>query len=159
MLAIASLAVIAAMPAWRWVLWAPALLPEAYHITTEEFLSKVNNMNVTHSTGELTEDGLPLIHPPPGDIYLTAQRFRFTPMLELEVGRTYRLHVATTDGTHGFTFPLADINTLLVQGQAVVIPLVPTQCGHYTIQCSEYCGLGHDRMKGWVRVIDSSGKH
>lgn len=152
MLATATLALVVIMPAWRWV-WAPVPLPETYPVTAEAFLTRVDAMTAAYATGEQTADGLAVVHPPPGDIYLAAQRFRFTPVLELEAGRTYHLHVTTVDDVHGFTFPLANIDLLLVPDLAVVVHLAPIADGRYTIQCSEYCGLDHSRMKGWVRVV------
>ena len=149
-LVMATLALVSVMPAWRWV-WSPELRPVPYEITAESFLTKLDSMIALYSTGDLIEE-IPVVHPPPGDIYLTAQRFRFFPALELEKGRTYRLHVAAIDSVHGFTFPLAQADLLLVPGSATVVALTPGVIGCYAMQCSEYCGLGHNRMKGWVLV-------
>ncbi len=146
----ATLTLVSVMPAWRWV-WSPEPRPVTYKITAASFLTQLDSMIATYWTGDLIED-IPLVHPPPGDIYLAAQRFRFFPVLELEMGRTYRLHLATTDSVHGFTFPLAQADLLLVPGSAAVVTLTPGVSGRYALQCSEYCGLEHSRMKGWVFV-------
>ncbi|KAF0144595.1 MAG: cytochrome c oxidase subunit II [Rhodospirillaceae bacterium] len=149
-LTVATLALVVAMPAWRWIGTPPPAF-EAYPVTTDVFLAQVDAMISAHATGAESE-GLPVVHPPPGDLYLAVQRFRFMPVLELEAGHAYRLHVATVDGVHGFNFPLAGADLLLVPGRAAVMSLTPTTRGYYAMQCSEYCGLDHNRMKGWVRV-------
>ncbi|VBB68726.1 Heme/copper-type cytochrome/quinol oxidase, subunit 2 [invertebrate metagenome] len=146
----ATLTLVSVMPAWRWI-WNPEPFAETYPVTVESFLTRMDAMVARHGTGELLEN-TPVVHPPPGDIFLCAQRFRFFPMLELEVGHTYRLHVTTIDVVHGVYFPLTERNLLLLPGYAVVMTLKPVAAGHYVMQCSEYCGLDHSRMKGWVLV-------
>ncbi|KAF0116412.1 MAG: cytochrome c oxidase subunit II [Rhodospirillaceae bacterium] len=148
---VATFLLVAAMPAWWWPEGAlPA--PETSPLATETFLERVDAMTAAHATGERAGD-IPVVHPPGGDVYLAAQRFLFTPALELEAGQTYRLHVAAVDGMHGFNFPLADADTMLIPGWETVMTLTPVAKGHYALQCNEYCGLEHSRMMGWVRVV------
>lgn len=147
-----ALALLALMPAWRWM--ATSLpQPESYALPTADFVAKLDAMISRYGTGEKTEDGGTVVRPPPGDIYLSASRWRFDPMLELEVNKTYRLHVASVDVLHGFNFPLGGADLLLEPGKVFVMTVKAAHPGPYAMQCSEYCGLNHSRMKGLVRVI------
>ncbi|MBF0092915.1 MAG: quinol oxidase [Alphaproteobacteria bacterium] len=154
LLVAAAVVLLALMPAWRWMA-RPLPPPEGYAISAEAFSAKVDAMTARHATGEKTEDGGTVVRPPPGDVYLLASRWRFDPALELEVGRTYRLHVATADVTHGFNFPLGGADFLLVPGHAYVVTLTPAHPGDFAMQCSEYCGQSHSRMKSQVRIVPS----
>lgn len=144
---------VTAMPAWRWM-WIPLPVPEMYQITAKAFLTNADAMIVAYATGEHVEK-IPVIHPPPGDIYLVVQRFSFTPVLELESSSTYRLHVAAIDCVHSVINvpPAINTNYLLIPGYATVIHLTSLPTGsRYVVQCNEYCGLGHNYMRGWILV-------
>lgn len=146
----AAVALFAAMPAWRWIV-APPPAVERHPISAEAFAARVDAMVAAHTVGT-TDDGVAVVRPPPGDIYLVARRWRFEPAFELDVGRTYRLHVTSADVMHGFNFPLGDADLLVMPGEDVVVSVSPTQSGRFAMQCSEYCGLEHSRMKAWVTV-------
>ncbi len=56
-------------------------------------------------------DGRSFVHPPAGsDVYLIARLWQWWPMLELEEGKTYRLHLASMDWLHGFSLQPENIN-------------------------------------------------
>ncbi|MBF0562370.1 MAG: hypothetical protein HQL37_10185 [Alphaproteobacteria bacterium] len=147
----AALALFAAMPIWHRVAESPEA-ESRQTISARDFSTLVEAMTKAHATGE-AEGGVPIVHPPAGDVYVIARRFEFTPILQLDVGRTYRLHIASTDVVHGFNFPLGKAETLLVPGWATTVTVTPTHPGLYAMQCSEYCGLSHSRMKARVRVM------
>lgn len=149
---LALLVLFAAMPAWR---YGDAPEFPRYAISAEAFEAKVDAMIRDRTTGA-EEDGVPVVHPPPGDVYLLARRWQFYPVLELEAGRSYRLHVASVDVLHGFH--LGDIDLLLVPGAAAVVPLTPDGSDRVVIQCSEFCGLRHNRMTAWVRIVPPSAE-
>ncbi len=45
-----------------------------------------------------TDQKIPVVHPPAGsDVYLIARLWDWWPMLELEKGKTYRLHLTSMD--------------------------------------------------------------
>lgn len=148
--ALALVALMVAMPTWRY-----DDRPEfpRYAISTDAFEAKVDAMVRDHATGA-EEDGMPVVHPPPGDVYLLARRWQFYPVLELEAGRSYRLHVASVDVLHGFH--VDDVDVLLVPGAATVVPFNPGASDRPVIQCSEFCGLRHNRMTAWVRVVPAT---
>jgi cytochrome c oxidase subunit 2 len=76
------------------------------------------------------------------------------PMLELEKGASYRLHVSSIDLQHGFSLQPVNINIQVHPGYEHVLKLTPNQVGEYGIICNEYCGLGHHTMTGRIYVVD-----
>ncbi len=148
-LALAMLVLVAAMPIWR-----PAPPPgEGYAIDPAAFAERVDAMIARHGTGEEVE-GVPVVRPPPGDVFLLAQRFAFYPALELRAGVTYRLHATSLDILHGLHGP--DIDRLLVPGRAEVVELTPTAAGDLVLKCSEYCGSDHNAMTAVVRILPAA---
>lgn len=142
----AGLALLAAMPAW-WTRGGAA--PGAY-AAPADFQARVEAMVTAHATGGEV-DHMPVVRPPPGDVWLRAERWRFYPVLELEAGREYRLHVASADVPH--TIVLDGVEHMLVPGLVQSIPLKPAAEGTLGLQCGEYCGLSHSRMRGTILVV------
>jgi cytochrome c oxidase subunit 2 len=143
---LAGIVLFVAMPQWR----SLARPSEAYPIAVEAFEAKVAEMVAAHGTGR-EEDGIPVVHPAAGDIYLVARRWAFAPVIELEVGRTYRLHATSADILHGLAIDGREV--LLVPGQASVLELKPTRPGRMLLQCSEFCGAEHNGMRRLVQVV------
>jgi cytochrome c oxidase subunit 2 len=135
-----------AMPAWR---GASRGAGESAAVNPAAFEAQVDAMVARYRVGD--EDGLPVVRPPPGDVYLVAERWHFRPLLELEAGQSYRLHVASEDILHGVVS--AGQEALLAPGRAVVLTVTPTEPGKMAVVCSEYCGLEHNKMRNWVTVI------
>jgi cytochrome c oxidase subunit 2 len=96
--------------------------------------------------------------PEPGEsirtIDVAVERYAFSPeRIEVRLGERVRLNVVSTDGTHGFQVRELGLNARIPHGgRMVTIELVPKKAGTFEIQCSEYCGNGHGRMKAWLVV-------
>lgn len=145
----AIIVLFAAMPAWR---GKPPPPVETYAMSAAAFEAKVDAQVKAHATGEMVADGIPVVRPPPGDVYVLARRWHFWPVVELRAGETYRLHVASVDILHGFH--LDDrVDLLLAPGEAHAFTVTASQWRPLVMQCSEYCGLEHNRMKATLRVI------
>jgi len=124
---------------------------EAYRITPEWFTEKTNAMVEQHTVRE--ESGYPVVHPPPGtDIYMIARLWQWWPILELEKGQSYRLHLASLDWQHGFSLQPTNINLQVHPGYDMVVTITPDQSGEFSVVCNEYCGLGHHTMIGKIYV-------
>jgi cytochrome c oxidase subunit 2 len=145
-----TLGLLAALPAWR---MSDAPPPDAFAEPAPDFLARAEDFAARHATG-LQVDGLPLVKPPPGDVPVVARRYEFTPALELEAGKTYRLHVASVDTVHSLAVDGREL--LLVPGQTRVIELTPSAPGPLALQCGEYCGLSHTRMRGSITVTGAT---
>jgi cytochrome c oxidase subunit 2 len=105
------------------------------------------------------DKGIPIVAPPPGaHIYLTALTFQWFPILQLEKGKQYTLHLSSYDVNHGFSlFPL-NVNFQVVPGYDYGLRVTPTASGDFRILCNEFCGIGHHTMVGRLIVVDSAGR-
>ncbi|HGX93574.1 MAG TPA: cytochrome C oxidase subunit II, partial [Candidatus Tenderia sp.] len=74
------------------------------------------------------------------------------PILELQKGKSYRLHISSLDWQHGFSVQPVNINMQVVPGYEMVLNITPDQSGDYAIVCNEYCGIGHHTMLGKIIV-------
>lgn len=90
----------------------------------------------------------------PREIPVVAQRFTFEPArVEVMEGERVRLLVTSADGVHGFEIKKFRVNKKVPRGgEAVTIEFVASAAGEFPILCSEYCGEGHEEMKGMLVV-------
>ncbi len=102
---------------------------------------------------QVSDEGFPpVVRPPVGDVYLRAMQFAWTPVLELEKGETYRIHLSSTDVNHGFSLQPLNMNFQVVPGYDLVLTITPEEGGTYTILCNQFCGAGHHLMAGKIVV-------
>ena len=87
-------------------------------------------------------------------INIEATRFSFEPAtVEVTEGERVRLVVSSGDGVHGLEIKKFKINKKVPRGgDPVTIEFVASEPGQYPILCSEYCGKGHEAMKGLLVV-------
>ena len=124
-----------------------------YRTTPEKFSAKAQAMVDKYTVRTETDQNIPVVAPPPGsDIYQIARLWNFWPILELEKGKTYRLHLTSMDYNHGFSLQPANINIQMVPGFEHVVTVTPNQSGQYSIVCNEFCGIGHHQMVGRLYV-------
>lgn len=88
-------------------------------------------------------------------ISITAQRFHYTPgEVVLKKGVPVILELTSRDRMHGFDIPELGIRADVVPGHPVRIRLTPGKAGTFAFHCDLYCGVGHERMTGRIRVRD-----
>jgi cytochrome c oxidase subunit 2 len=149
-----SLIMFVMMPVWH-VYGKQNLSNEAYRTTPEAFMAKTQAMVNQYTVRTETDQNLPVVHPPPGsDIYLLGRLWQWWPLLELEKGQTYRLHISSMDWQHGFSVQPVNINTQIVPGYEMVLTITPDTDGDQTIICNEYCGIGHHNMVGKIYITE-----
>ena len=87
-------------------------------------------------------------------IDVTASRYAFSPeRIEVRVGERVRLSVVSVDGTHGFQVKKLGLNAHIpAGGRTVTVTLTPKEVGTFEINCSEYCGRDHGRLKASLIV-------
>jgi len=123
--------------------------PTAYYQRTQEFINQ-------YKVGE--DHGLPIVAPPPGsDIYLLALTYQWTPILQLQRGAEYTMHISALDVNHGFNLHPLNVNFQVVPGYDYGLRVTPTESGDFRIICNEFCGIGHHTMVGRVIVVDHDG--
>ena len=129
---------------------------EAYKTTPEKFGMHVEEMTDLYTVRE--EMGYPVVHPPAGDdIYMLGRLWEWWPILELEVGQQYRLHLSSMDWQHGFSLQPENINLQVHPGYDLVLTIKPNKTGKYDVVCNEFCGPGHHLMVGRIYVVDGQG--
>lgn len=122
----------------------------AFRVTPAEFAATTNAFAEQYQTG--TEKGIPVVSPPPGDVYLYGRQWQWYPILELKKGEQYRLHLSSLDIQHGFSLQPLNLNFQVLPGQDYVLTFTPTTAGEYRMLCNEYCGIGHHLMTGKIVV-------
>ena len=80
---------------------------------TDDFIKKYQ---VKDASGNLvTMNDIPVVHPPAGsDVYLEGRAWKWWPVLELEKGKTYRVHLSSMDIQHGFSVLPINMNFMAV---------------------------------------------
>ena len=141
------------MPFWH-IYGKQNLSNEAYRTTPQAYLAKAQAMVDEYTVRTETAANLPVVHPPPGsDVYLVGRLWQWWPLLELEQGQSYRLHISSMDWQHGFSLQPVNINTQILPGYEMVMTVTPDTSVEQTIICNEYCGLGHHTMTGKIYVV------
>jgi cytochrome c oxidase subunit 2 len=127
---------------------------EAYRISPEKFAERTEAMADKYTVRTEGKNEVPVVRPPPGDIYMLGRLWEWWPILELKKGQTYRLHIGSLDWQHGFSLQPININLQIQPGYEMVVTLTPTKSGVYSVVCNEFCGIGHHEMLGRIHVID-----
>jgi len=152
--------------AFIWCLMLTAMMPIWYYLgrqnvpattiltTPDEYKQKVDSF-VTQFQVDVDERSVPIVAPPPGDVYLLARQWQWYPIIQFKKGETYRVHVSSLDVVHGFSIQPVNLNFMALPGHEYVITLTPTQSGEFTIVCNEYCLIGHHTMIGKILVVDN----
>ena len=124
--------------------------PTAYYKRTAEFIKQ-------YKVGE--DRGMAIVAPPPGaDVYLMAMTYQWMPILKLQKGKEYILHLSALDVLHGFSLYPVNINFEVIPGYDYGLRVTPNASGDFRIICNEFCGIGHHTMVGRVIVVDESGQ-
>ena len=95
----------------------------------------------------------------PREIPVVVQRFAFEPArIEVTEGERIRLVVTSADGVHGLEIKKFKVNKKVPRGgDKITIDFVASAPGEFPILCSEYCGNGHEEMKGTLVVAAKAG--
>ena len=124
-------------------------------VESKAFAQRVKRFIDDYRVGE--DGGLPVVKPPPGsDVYLQATMWKWQPVLILEEGVSYTLHISSLDVNHGFSLYPANVNFQIVPGYDYGLRITPNNPGEYKIICNEFCGINHHLMLGKV-VIEPRG--
>ncbi len=140
---------------WWHIYGQQNLTNETYRVIPEDFGERTEAMVDRYTVREEGETGIPVVHPPPGsEVYLRASLWEWYPILELEKGQTYRVHMSSMDWQHGFSLQPTNINLQIHPKYEMVITLTPNETGEFGIICNEYCGIGHHEMLGKLYVVE-----
>jgi cytochrome c oxidase subunit 2 len=112
-----------AVLAWRAGVDRP-LLNEAYRVDPAAYATKVAAMTERYPAGIDAATGMPVARPPAGaDVYLLAREGRWWPLVELDAGSSYRLHLSAADVPSRFAVAGSGISVEVHPGFELVLAL------------------------------------
>jgi cytochrome c oxidase subunit 2 len=77
--------------------------------------------------------------------------------LTLPVNRPVLVQLSSKDVIHSFGLFEMRVKQDAVPGMEIPVWFIPSVEGQYEIACSQLCGLGHFRMRGFVTITDEAG--
>jgi len=72
--------------------------------------------------------------------------------LNLPVNKPVIVHLSSKDVIHSFALPQMRVKQDAIPGIAQPVWFTPTETGAWEIACSQLCGLGHYRMRGFYTI-------
>ena len=95
---------------------------------------------------------------PPRRFEVTASRYKFEPSrIEVRQGDVVDLVLRSADTEHGFAIKAYKVKVAIPKGgETVGVSFVASRAGTFPIECSEWCGWGHRRMKCELVVAEAS---
>jgi cytochrome c oxidase subunit 2 len=72
--------------------------------------------------------------------------------LNLPVDRPVLVHLSSKDVIHSFGLSEMRVKQDAIPGLQIPVWFIPNRVGDYEISCSQLCGLGHFRMRGFVTI-------
>jgi cytochrome c oxidase subunit II len=72
--------------------------------------------------------------------------------LNLPIDRPVLVHLMSKDVIHSFGLYEMRVKQDAIPGLQIPVWFVPNRVGEYEIACSQLCGLGHFRMRGFITV-------
>jgi cytochrome c oxidase subunit 2 len=120
-----------------------------------DFRKKIEQMVLSHTVRH--EGDMPIVHPPAGsDIYLLARNHDWGEyILELEQGKSYRLHLTSLDVRHALIVHELNLIHRIAFGELITVEFSPAKAGRFELKCGDYCGPQHHDMVGIITVLAS----
>jgi cytochrome c oxidase subunit 2 len=72
--------------------------------------------------------------------------------LNLPVDRPVLVRLSSKDVIHSFGLFEMRVKQDAIPGMVIPVWFIPTRVGEYEIVCSQLCGLGHFRMRGFITI-------
>jgi len=72
--------------------------------------------------------------------------------LNLPVDRPVLVHLSSKDVIHSFGLYEMRVKQDAIPGMTIPVWFIPNRTGEYEIACSQLCGLGHFRMRGFITI-------
>ena len=72
--------------------------------------------------------------------------------LHIPVGRPVIIHLSSKDVIHAFSLNVMRVKQDVIPGLSIPTWFVPTKTGDFEIGCAQLCGIGHYRMKGFLKI-------
>jgi cytochrome c oxidase subunit 2 len=72
--------------------------------------------------------------------------------LNLPADRPVLVHLSSKDVIHSFGLYEMRVKQDAIPGMTIPVWFIPNRIGEYEIACSQLCGLGHFRMRGFITI-------
>jgi cytochrome c oxidase subunit II len=72
--------------------------------------------------------------------------------LNLPVDRPILVHLSSKDVIHSFGLYEMRVKQDAIPGMSIPVWFIPNRIGEYEVACSQLCGLGHFRMRGFMTI-------
>jgi cytochrome c oxidase subunit II len=72
--------------------------------------------------------------------------------LNLPIDRPVLVHLSSKDVIHSFGLYEMRVKQDAIPGMTIPVWFIPNRVGEYEIACSQLCGLGHFRMRGFITI-------
>jgi cytochrome c oxidase subunit 2 len=76
--------------------------------------------------------------------------------LNLPIDRPVLLHLSSKDVIHSFGLNEMRVKQDAIPGLTIPVWFIPNRAGEYEISCSQLCGLGHFRMRGFITIQNAT---
>jgi cytochrome c oxidase subunit 2 len=87
-------------------------------------------------------------------VRISARRFAYEPdKITLRGGMPAVLELTTADVAMGFNAPDLNARADIVPGEVTRLRFTPERAGNFPFYCDVFCGDGHERMSGTIRVV------
>jgi cytochrome c oxidase subunit 2 len=87
------------------------------------------------------------------EVYYVASMWQFQPAeVFVPVGSEVDMYLTSKDVVHGFNISGKNVNMMATYGALNKVRVKFDKPGVYDIVCHEYCGVGHQNMRGQVIV-------
>ena len=88
-------------------------------------------------------------------IQITAKRFEYSPKdIIVKKGIPVVLEFTSLDRLHGFNCPGLGIRADIRPGKVATVRFVPQKVGIFPFHCDNFCGSGHEGMRGSITVTE-----
>ena len=88
-------------------------------------------------------------------IQITAKRFEYSPKeITLKKGVPVVLEFTSLDRLHGFNCQDLKLRMDIAPGKANTLRFTPDKVGMFPFHCDNFCGSGHEGMKGMIIVTE-----
>src|SRR5512139_4145493 len=88
-------------------------------------------------------------------IQITAKRFEYSPKeITLKKGVPVALEFTSLDRLHGFNCPGLKLRLDIRPGKVNILRFTPDKAGTFPFHCDNFCGSGHEGMRGTIIVTE-----
>jgi len=88
-------------------------------------------------------------------VNVTAYKYGFDPdPIVVIKGEKVKLIVTSTDVVHGLAIKDFGVNVMVPSNEVKTIEFIADKTGDFHMHCSVYCGSGHGKMHGTLKVIE-----